>query len=196
MDNDQRDTLSTRELILERALALFSARGYDAVGIQEVAEHSGVTKPTLYYWFRSKRGLLDAIAAGSGADYAALVEREAVYHGDIVRTLETLAIAIATFADSQRDFYRMLLALWFAPPESEGHKAFLDVHVRAHTAIAACFLAAAADHGNMRKRHERYAVSYLGMVNTWVGHFLNGYGEFSPAAVRTAVGQYMHGIFS
>ena len=39
--------VDNRERILETALELFYARGYDAVGVQEIAEKSGVTKPTL-----------------------------------------------------------------------------------------------------------------------------------------------------
>ena len=51
--------MDNRETILETALDLFYTRGYDAVGVQEIAERSGVTKPTLYYYFKSKYGLLE-----------------------------------------------------------------------------------------------------------------------------------------
>ena len=43
--------MDNRQLIMEKALELFCARGYDAVGVQEIAEQSGITKPTLYYYF-------------------------------------------------------------------------------------------------------------------------------------------------
>ena len=42
--------MDNREKILNCALELFHARGYDAVGVQEIAEMAGVTKPTLYYY--------------------------------------------------------------------------------------------------------------------------------------------------
>ena len=41
--------MDNREIILKTAKSLFYARGYDGVGVQEIAEKSGVTKPTLYY---------------------------------------------------------------------------------------------------------------------------------------------------
>ena len=53
--------MDNRETILETALDLFYTRGYDAVGVQEIAERSGVTKPTLYYYFKSKYGLLEQL---------------------------------------------------------------------------------------------------------------------------------------
>lgn len=39
------------------ALDHFAARGFDGVQVREVAEQSGVSKPTLYYHFGSKEGL-------------------------------------------------------------------------------------------------------------------------------------------
>ena len=50
--------IDNRELILDAALDLFYAKGYDAVGVQEIVDRAGVTKPTLYYYFGSKIGLL------------------------------------------------------------------------------------------------------------------------------------------
>ena len=50
-----------RSRLLAKALDLFTQRGYDAVGVQEVAEAAGVKKPTLYHYFGSKSGLLKVI---------------------------------------------------------------------------------------------------------------------------------------
>ena len=52
--------MDNRAEILNAALDLFHARGYDAVGVQEIVERAGVTKPTLYY-FGSKLGLLKSL---------------------------------------------------------------------------------------------------------------------------------------
>ena len=53
--------MDNREKILQCAEELFYSRGYDAAGVQEIVEMAGVTTPTLYYYFGSKRGLLEAI---------------------------------------------------------------------------------------------------------------------------------------
>ena len=52
---------STKNQILEISTALFAEKGYDAVGVQEIVDKSGITKPTLYYYFGSKKGLLEFI---------------------------------------------------------------------------------------------------------------------------------------
>ena len=54
--------MDTKENIMTCAIKLFANRGYDAVGIQEIVDNAGVTKPTLYYYFKSKMGLLEAIS--------------------------------------------------------------------------------------------------------------------------------------
>lgn len=63
--------MDNRETILETALDLFYTRGYDAVGVQEIAERSGVTKPTLYYYFKSKYGLLEQLLKSRSEGFAA-----------------------------------------------------------------------------------------------------------------------------
>lgn len=50
--------MDNKELILKSALDLFYAKGYDAVGVQEIVDKAGISKPTLYYYFGSKLGLL------------------------------------------------------------------------------------------------------------------------------------------
>ena len=47
---------------MQKALQLFYEKGYDAIGVQEIADAAGVTKPTLYHYFGSKYGLLETVA--------------------------------------------------------------------------------------------------------------------------------------
>ena len=69
----------TRAELLDRALDLFAAYGYDGVGVQQICSAAGVTKPTLYHHFGSKRGLLEAlIDERLGALRVALAEDVAV----------------------------------------------------------------------------------------------------------------------
>jgi len=51
-----------REMILEQAAALFAQRGYPATSMNEVAQACGLSKPTLYHYFRDKYSLLVNIA--------------------------------------------------------------------------------------------------------------------------------------
>lgn len=53
--------LDVRARILHEALRLFAYNGYGSTSVREVAEASGITKPTLYYYFGSKEGLFQAL---------------------------------------------------------------------------------------------------------------------------------------
>lgn len=47
-----------RDLILQRAAELFAQRGYPATSMNEVAQACGLSKPTIYHYFRDKYALL------------------------------------------------------------------------------------------------------------------------------------------
>ena len=62
---------ATRQRILDAALALFSARGYDSVSVGEIAKAVGIKAPSLYNHFPSKRAIFDAIVEATAAQYEA-----------------------------------------------------------------------------------------------------------------------------
>lgn len=52
---------NTKELILDAALELFSQRGYDGVGLREIAARVGIRESALYKHFAGKQELFDAL---------------------------------------------------------------------------------------------------------------------------------------
>lgn len=48
---------STREIIAKTAIRLFAENGYAGTSIRDIVEAAGVTKPVLYYYFKSKEEL-------------------------------------------------------------------------------------------------------------------------------------------
>jgi AcrR family transcriptional regulator len=66
-------TAPRRELLLAAAADLFAARGYHAVGIDDIGEAAGITGPGVYRHFPSKQALLQSLcdlAAGRMLDAA------------------------------------------------------------------------------------------------------------------------------
>jgi TetR/AcrR family transcriptional regulator len=177
-------------------MQLFARKGYDAVGVQEIVDAAGITKPTLYHYFGSKRGLLDSIIAENMSKFFPQLEETAEYKRDITNSLNRLTLLYFNFAQKHRDFYRMLLSMWFAPPESEVFKAIFPVMERQQRIFEDLFLKAANDHGNMKGRHRIYASTFLGMLNTYIGLLLNDFVKPDNNLVYRLVHQYMHGIFS
>jgi TetR/AcrR family transcriptional regulator len=63
--------MTTRERVLEAALASFGTRGYEATSLDQLAAELGIRKQTILYYYPSKPELLDAVVDVSSA---ALVE--------------------------------------------------------------------------------------------------------------------------
>ena len=188
--------MENRDIILARALELWSRRGYDAVGVQEIVESAGITKPTLYHYFGSKRGLLDALVADRFEGLRDTLAPAVSYDRDIVRTLETIVRGYFAFARDHADFYRLFLSFSFAPAGSDEFQAVSGPNVAQYEALERLFEAAAEQHGNMRNRQKAYAATFLGMINTYVALALNGYATLDDQLVYRATHQFMHGIFS
>jgi AcrR family transcriptional regulator len=53
--------------ILARSTELFARKGFDAVTMREIAAACSITLPTIYYYFRDKRALYDAVVLRSFA---------------------------------------------------------------------------------------------------------------------------------
>jgi AcrR family transcriptional regulator len=187
---------NNRSKLLECALGLFSARGYDAVGVQEVANAAGLKKPTLYHYFGSKSGLLKTLLEAHFEELFQSLEKAADYQGDVKTTLTAVCAAYFDFAQKNRSFYRMQLAMWFSPPDSDSFRAVVVINERQQQILEALFIKMAKDHGNMRGRHQAYAATLLGMLNTYIALGLNDYATLDSELVSKAVHQFMHGIFS
>ena len=52
---------ATKERILDSALTLFAEKGYDGVGVDFIAEKSGLKGPSLYKHFKGKEEILDTL---------------------------------------------------------------------------------------------------------------------------------------
>ena len=52
---------NSRSRILESALKIFSAKGFEGASVSDIVQAAGVTKPTLYYFFTNKEGLYKAV---------------------------------------------------------------------------------------------------------------------------------------
>ena len=67
-------TEGTRDRVLSVAMELLAERGYAGTSTREVCERVGFTKPALYYYFRTKDELLEALVEPVLADLTRLVD--------------------------------------------------------------------------------------------------------------------------
>ena len=59
----------TKKKILDKALELFAAQGYDSVSVGEIARAVGIKAPSLYNHYPSKQAIFDAIVEATARQY-------------------------------------------------------------------------------------------------------------------------------
>lgn len=185
-----------RSVILVCALRLFSNRGYDSIGVQELALEAGITKPTLYYYFGSKRGILEALIQEGFAPFMDQLRQATTYSGDLPLTLQYIADTYFEFARKEAALYQMHLSLWFGIPDNEASQIVHTVVRDQQQLLETMFQKAEQDHGNMRNRHQIYSITFLGMINTYISHVYTHNLSFQTDMVRQLVHQFSHGIYS
>ena len=196
-----KDNTDNRSKILTCAIHLFYQKGYDAVGVQEIATAAGVTKPTLYYYFKSKLGLLEALLKESCEPICENLEAVAEqYQGDPKDTLFQLACTFVEIAGENRELYFLLLSLNYSARENEAFKAVAPYMRRMFRATTALFDRAGDKLGNMNGRQEQFAIGFQGIIN----HYILVMDErgvpqealADPHAIWELVRQFMYGIYS
>lgn len=97
------------------AARLFARNGYDATSVREIVEAAGVAKPTLYYYFRSKEGLAQALLTVPLANLVAALRKAVSTVDDPVACLEEVMEAQYAFCREDPDRARFIYALLFGP---------------------------------------------------------------------------------
>ncbi|MDR3249430.1 MAG: TetR/AcrR family transcriptional regulator [Treponema sp.] len=195
MNDDDKE--GTRGRILLAALELFARKGYEAAGVQEIADAAGIAKPALYYYFGNKQGILEALVAEFGDDLAGKMQAAAIYQHDIMMNLRALLDAVLEFSRKQPPFFRLMVSLFSAAPETSGWEAAASLRKNLVALITALFAAAARDHGNMKGRQHLYGETFFALLQSCGILALNGELSLTDKTIRyRIIHQFMHGIFS
>lgn len=188
--------LTTRELILEKAMTLFADRGYNGVGVEELATIAGVTKPTLYHYFGNKQGVLEAIVAERYDPFIAELSGAASYNGDLPKTLTQVVHTFFRFGMQEATLYRMALAAGLTARDDITAKIFhprLDAQANI---LRDLFLRASKDHGNMIGRHHLAAASLHATIVAYLQLADAGEMTLDDGAVWRLIQQFSYGIYS
>lgn len=191
--------MDNREKILQCALELFYARGYDAVGVQEIADKAGVTKPTMYYYFGSKYGLLEALVNEKLSNVNTAMRQAADYHGNVPGTLYRMASQLIDLANENRKMYVLMMALYYSAKENEAYRAIRPLITELYGIIVRFFEDATPQLGNIRGRQEQFAMGFLGILNQYILWMCEKTEEgcvVEEEKKHSLVNQFMYGIFT
>jgi AcrR family transcriptional regulator len=109
---------TSADRILATALDLFAIKGYDATSVREICESAGITKPTLYHFFGSKDGVLQALVQTGFEQYRGMVNAAMDTPGSFQDRVKVLARAVFQSASSKPLFWRFIHSVIWAPPST------------------------------------------------------------------------------
>lgn len=114
MKHAKRDT---REVVLDSAVRVFARRGYAGTSVENILEATGLSKPTLYYYFKSKAGLFRAILEFAYDEGFRLMQEGVTRADTCEEKLVEVAAAWFQFGEKNQDLTRLLFATTFAAKE-------------------------------------------------------------------------------
>ncbi|BBF44562.1 transcriptional regulator, TetR family [Lachnospiraceae bacterium KM106-2] len=197
---DKIEKTNNKSTILQNALHLFYCKGYDAVGVQEIVDSAKISKPTLYYYFKSKLGLLQNLVESKCRVFNDSLWRAADFHGDLVFTLTEVARTYLSLAAHDKEFFFLMIHLYYAPCNNESHLTVQPYISEQFNTIKSIFDKAEYQLGNMHGRQEQFTVGFMGVLTQYVIYHYERGGDsnylLNGGVVYSIVHQFMHGIYS
>lgn len=188
--------MSNRERLLDEALEAFVARGYEGTGVQLLCERGEVTKPTLYYYFSNKAGVLESLLEREFGDLITRFRQSCAYTSDLTGTLYGVSRYFLESLSRRPRTGHLFLQLSFQAPESEAHSAFEKYRQHIHESLVMLFSRAEKDHGNFRGRSDQYAYLFAGFLQSTLGMVLAQGSMISESILKDLLHRFEHGIYS
>jgi AcrR family transcriptional regulator len=142
-------TEATREALITAARKLFTERGYDEVGTEEIVRAAGVTRGALYHHFGDKASLLEATYERIEAESTERVAR-IVLGSELESPLEAMKAGVEAFLDECAKPELRQVALHDAPAVL-GWERWREIGAANGLGLIEASLAAAIEAGEIRQ---------------------------------------------
>lgn len=186
----------TKEHILEVARKEFFNKGYGAASINTIVDAADVTKPTVYYHFKNKKGLFNALVAEA---YSRGYENRRGAVDENLPITEQIVQVIAAdfdFCLKQPELVRFILSQTFSLP-GESENDLTEIHYRDYE-----FFRDLIERGNLRDELNcadtmSAALALQGIIDINIASFLKMEHEadfLAPKRAREITEMFLHGI--
>ncbi|HEX9045823.1 MAG TPA: TetR/AcrR family transcriptional regulator [Verrucomicrobiae bacterium] len=106
----------TRQHLLRAALKHFANSGYAATSVQDIVDDAKLSKPALYYHFKDKAGIFQALVHEALDERYELLRAAAESQTEIRGKLEATVTALFGYFREHKDLMRLSIAAMFAAP--------------------------------------------------------------------------------
>ena len=99
---------ANEQSIKKAALKLFSEKGFYSTSTRELTEAAGVSKGTLYWYWKSKEEVAFSLVSDMLGDFLELIERARDEKGPVIERMERMVAAVAELYYKETDYLRLL----------------------------------------------------------------------------------------
>ena len=126
---------SVRHRLLTAATELFTQKGYSATTVREIVATAGVTKPTLYYYFRNKEGIYVELMQEGFSKLDNLLATSLGDRGSASQKLLRLCDRIYSLFMENIKLVRVMYAIYYGPHQGAPFFDFDAYHLKFQEAV-------------------------------------------------------------
>jgi len=108
---------NARQRLLDTATKLFAEKGYAGTSVREIVDRAGVSKPVLYYYFKSKEGLYYAILEWAADVQQTILNEILATSGTVLERFIDFYRRVSEGVAQYQHLYKMIHGLMYGPPQ-------------------------------------------------------------------------------
>ena len=103
MKRTKEEAAVTRATLLKTALSVFSAKGYAATTLDDIAKAAKVTRGAIYWHFKSKADLYNTLVQEFSARGSIVVQEAAAEGGTLIDILRRIFVRVCTLIEEDKE---------------------------------------------------------------------------------------------
>jgi TetR/AcrR family acrAB operon transcriptional repressor len=113
MRRTKEEAAETRKALLDAALKVFSAQGYAATKLEDIAQQAGVTRGAIYWHFGSKAELYNVLVSETWKHIDEMIDRAVEEGGAAIEIIRRIMIGYITSFETDTKLRAVTELTWF-----------------------------------------------------------------------------------
>ncbi|RJP69125.1 MAG: TetR/AcrR family transcriptional regulator [Candidatus Abyssobacteria bacterium SURF_17] len=187
-------TVETKQRIVDAALAIAAAKGFEQATTAEIAQQAGVAEGSIYNYFRTKDDLLIHMVGQYASSFLRQLEDEVGEEQDALKKLERLISFHIRFFTQEGNIFQVIYGK--TPGTRVRMARIIRVAIVPYVSILEGIIGEGIRQGKIRKLNPQVAASFLlgGMQLALLRRFFD-LADYSPDdAIEHIREVYLHGL--
>lgn len=193
---NSKNTSETRQQLLRAALKRFAHSGYAASSVQHIVDEAKVSKPALYYHFRDKAGLFEALVHEAHEERFRVMQAAVAKGGDFRQQAENILIGLFECFRKNRELMRIAFATMFAAPGEVPESFSCTEKCERNFDFLLNVFKRAQKNGELDKSYDSQELTFgfYGLANVYlVGHLIRPDCELDDLTAKKVVELFLAG---